>query len=244
LFAGIGGMSISAEMAGFKTIGQCEFADYQTKILEKHWPTVPRWKDVRDVNAKSVKEKGIKGITIISGGFPCQPFSKAGKHKGKDDDRYLWPEMFRVIKELRPTWVLGENVIGVTKMALDTVLFDLENEGYSTRTFIIPACSINAPHRRDRVFIVGWDSNSVRCIGNKREEQKISNENSNSNRICNTATGIEWSRNQWEIEPNVDRVVDGIPSRVDRLKCLVNAVVPAQVYPIFESIAKIELQNT
>ena len=155
LFSGIGGLDIAAEMAGFTTVGQCEWADYPTKILEKHWPDVPRWRDIRTLTKESFYEKtGLRTVDVISGGFPCQPFSVAGKQRGKDDDRYLWPEMLRIIRELRPSWVLGENVPGIVNLALDTVLSDLENIGYSTQAFVVPACGVDAPHRRNRCAIV------------------------------------------------------------------------------------------
>lgn len=154
LFSGIGGLDLAAEWAGITTIGQCEWAEYPTKVLEKHWPDVPRWKDIRTLTGESFYERtGRRTVDIISGGFPCQPFSTAGKRRGKEDDRYLWPEMVRVIKDLRPTWIVGENVAGIVRMALPDILSELEACGYRTRTFLVPACAVRARHRRYRVAI-------------------------------------------------------------------------------------------
>ena len=174
LFSGIGGLDLAAEWAGFQTVGQCEWADYPTKVLEKHWPDVPRWRDIRTLTKENFHGRtGLRTVDVISGGFPCQPFSLAGKQRGSEDDRYLWPEMLRVIKELRPRWVIGENVVGIVNMALDQVLSDLEGIDYTTQAFIIPACAVDAPHRRERCAIVAHADSQRR---NKFQFSEISGE--------------------------------------------------------------------
>jgi DNA (cytosine-5)-methyltransferase 1 len=150
LFSGIGGFALAAKWNGYRTVGFCDNEPYAQAVLKKHWPEVPCHKDIREVRGEL-----CAGVTLLTGGFPCQPFSVAGKQRGKDDNRYLWPEMCRVIREARPAWIIGENVAGIVNLALDTVCADLEAEGYEVEPIIIPACAVDAPHRRDRVWIVG-----------------------------------------------------------------------------------------
>jgi DNA (cytosine-5)-methyltransferase 1 len=349
LFSEIGGLDLAAEAAGFITVGQCEWADYPTKVLEKHWPDVPRWRDIRTLTGENFYARtGLRTVDVISGGFPCQPFSVAGKQKGKGDDRYLWPEMLRVIRELTPRCVVGENVPGILRIAAGDVVADLEREGYDVVVFNFEAAAVGAPHRRDRVAFVGYakhdgsSGNEItggdgtdRCRREKRtnapiesagagrrvcdanvadaeSEQRDRDEQSSqqagrdgftdccetmADSMCNGSktraadqerreegntaepidsgadmadtvfvrrkesgyasqircyadeeraaftedrnvprirSGSEW----WATEPDVGRVAHGIPNRVDRLKCLGNAVVPQQFYPIFKAIAE------
>jgi DNA-cytosine methyltransferase len=152
--SGIGGFSLGLEATGgFDTVAFCEFDDFCCKVLNKHWPNVPIYKDLKEIG--NDPERIIQEFDLICGGIPCQPFSLAGKQKGKEDDRHLWPYMYAIVKSKKPTWVIVENVGGFVNVALDDVCLDLETQGYATQSFIIPACSVEAPHKRDRIWILG-----------------------------------------------------------------------------------------
>jgi len=151
LFSGIGGFARGFEATGsIETTCFVEQDPYCQAVLRHHWPDVPILGDIRDVKGCELPIQP----DVICGGFPCQPFSQAGKQLAQDDPRHLWPEMFRLIRECRPAWVVGENVAGLIKLGLDEVLSDLEGEGYATRTFNLPACAVGAPHIRQRLWII------------------------------------------------------------------------------------------
>jgi DNA (cytosine-5)-methyltransferase 1 len=174
LFSGIGGFSLGLEATGgFETKAFCDIEEYPRQVLQKHWPHVKQYKDIKELTYERLKADGIDSIDIITGGYPCQPFSVAGKQKGVEDPRHLWPEYFRLIKELRPTWVIGENVSGHIKLGLDTVIEDLESEDYAVRPFSISASSVGANHQRERVWILAHSRRSQW----PRTEQRGENEN-------------------------------------------------------------------
>ena len=154
LFSGIGGFALACRMVGgIETVGFCEREPYAQRVLKKHWPDVPICNDIHEM-----KGNDYGTIDLITGGFPCQPYSLAGERRGNEDDRALWPQMLRVISEARPAWVLGENVPGIITLALDGLLADLEAQGYACETLCIPACGVDAKHRRERIWIVGHSS--------------------------------------------------------------------------------------
>jgi DNA (cytosine-5)-methyltransferase 1 len=259
LFTGIGGLDLAAEWAGFETILQVENDSYATKVLKKHWPEVPRIADVREVNSESIS----RPVTVISGGFPCQPFSAAGKRRGTEDDRYLWPEMLRVIRELGPAWVVGENVSGLLSLneglEFETIATQLEDAGYEVLPLHYPAAGVGAPHKRDRVFIVAHrngaglqerrrpESTRPKYSSAKYSGENVADAGGFRRSRCDKSSDKQKSRSsrtqsscKWSTEPSVGRVAHGIPNRVDRLRCLGNAVVPQQAYPVFKAIAEVE----
>ena len=165
LFSGIGGFDLAAEWNGWNNVFNCEWEEFPRKVLKHHFPNAEQYEDIKDFDATKYNGR----IDVLSGGFPCQPFSTAGLRKGTEDDRHLWPEMLRIIGECQPRWVVGENVRGLVSwsdgLVLETCYSDLENLGYSVQSFIIPACATGAPHRRDRVWIVAHSDDTRRSDG-------------------------------------------------------------------------------
>lgn len=250
IFSGIGGFSLGLERTGgFKTVAFCEIEPFSRRVLAKHWPDVTCHKDVRKLNASNVGP-----IDLICGGYPCQPFSLAGQRRGAEDDRHLWPEMLRLVASCRPRWVIAENVAGHISLGLDGVLSNLEGENYTCRAFIIPACAIDAPHRRDRVWIVAHDDSQQRCADERKPVTRPNGgydfigirENvsyapgprqsdsrwreAGAERAGDSATNHPSRKNgrprAWPAEPKIRRVVNGVPGGLDRLRGLGNAVVP------------------
>jgi len=253
LFSGIGGLDLAAEWAGFKSVGQCEWADYPTKILEKHWPKVPRWRDIHGLSADEfIHRTGIRPgeLTCISGGFPCQPHSLSGKRKASNDERDLWPEYYRIICEINPRWVVAENVRGLLSSESGRffvrVLRDLAKWGSGVWWYCFPASSCGTAFEGDRIAIVAA-SNSIRrdCLEKKYEIRP---------NVEYMEMLEKWQARQADILSHMGRPSalpkrrhmrndDGISEQMDRFKCIGNSVVPQQFYPIFQAIADIELNN-
>jgi len=179
LFAGIGGFSYAGEklVGGFETVAFCEYDEHAQRVLRKHWPDTEIIRDIRELANDADRFRGM--VDVITGGYPCQPFSLAGVRRGDQDDRHLWPEMLRVIQAVRPRWVIGENVAGHISMGLDTVLSDLEAAGYASRCYVIPAVAADAPHRRDRVWVVAHsdDAGQPASEGSRQDNRNQSRHN-------------------------------------------------------------------
>lgn len=237
LFTGIMGIDLACEWAEIETVAMCERDPFCQKVIRKHKPDIPLYDDVCELTKERLEQDGIVGrgrtIDIIHGGIPCQPYSENGKKLGENDPRDMWPHMRRIIGEIRPTWVLVENVDGFIRRGFDRVTDDLQTSGYGTRTYNIPANAFGAEHQRYRVFIVAHDKS-------KRVERVWTQGEQVARSLDKTLLPLRHSDGQWKVEPDIRRVDDGIPNRMDRLKSLGNAVVPHQVYPILQIIADIQ----
>ena len=173
LFEGIGGFSLAARWMGWETVAWCEINPFCQKVLKHHFPEAEPLNDIKQTDFTPYANR----IDILTGGFPCQPYSTAGKRLGKEDDRHLWPEMLRAIREIKPVWVVGENVRGLTNwnggLVFDEVQIDLENEGFEIIPFLLPACAVNAPHQRERIWFIAYSAS------NRRQRQRASFKNEN-----------------------------------------------------------------
>jgi DNA (cytosine-5)-methyltransferase 1 len=280
LFSGIGGFAIAAQACGYTTIGFCEKEPYAQQILKERFGAVLADADSGRSEQRDAQERRLSkphagnprihpdiftlngadyaGVDLLTGGFPCQPFSVAGKRKGAADDRALWPEMLRVIDGAKPAWIIGENVAGIVTMELDNILSSLEGIGYTSWPLVIPACAVDARHRRDRVWIVAHaiglresqSSGSIADergrVGNQGEDvadaddsfsqgnectQRGEPERAEANQCC------EWrDEGEWFTESGMGRVAHGIPNRAHRLRGLGNAIVPQVAYEIIMAI--------
>jgi DNA (cytosine-5)-methyltransferase 1 len=240
LFAGIGGFSLAGHWMGWETAAFVEWDQFCQKVLKKNFPDVPIFGDIRQFDG--TKYRGT--VDIVCGGFPCQPFSTAGKRKGKEDDRFLWPEMRRIIREVKPKFFVAENVYGLITQnngsVLKTIISQMENEGYEIWAGIIPASAVEAQHRRNRIWIVGRLSNSssIRPIRANQSKERHK---------CNG-----WWSTFGLVKPlhrvgckfylhdrtEISGTVDGVSSELDknRIKALGNAIVPQVAYQLFKAI--------
>lgn len=219
LFSGIGGFDLAAEWMGWTNLFNCEWEEFPRQVLKHHFPNAKQYGDIKEFNATDYAGR----IDILSGGFPCQPYSVAGLRKGKEDERHLWPEMLRIIRECQPRWVVGENVRGLVNwnggLVFEEVCANLETCGYAVQPFILPAASVNAPHRRDRVWFIAHAhdkgrSNGYRQIQSENGEISEWNDSSQfSNTDLRNASDTENSRRGGRSDKERQNGREGVLSR-------------------------------
>lgn len=246
LFSGIGGFAYAADQV-WDDVEHifCDNDKFCQQVIAKHWPGSEIYGDIRTIT------EPIKA-DIVTGGFPCQPFSQAGKRKGTADNRYLWPEMYRVIRLTKPEWVIAENVSGLVNwsdgMVLEQVCTDLEAEGYEVQPLIIPAVAVNAPHRRDRVWFIARNPKYARQHGSQDSQSDTQRADSDTQRphkpkqptrpdSLRTEPSPSWDTDWPEVATQLCGVDDGLPDRVDRIKSLGNSIVPQVAIEIMRGIA-------
>ena len=260
LFSGIGGFDLAAEWVGWDNLFHCEWNPFCQKILKYYWPNATSYGDITKTDFTIWRGK----IDVLSGGFPCQPYSQAGKRLGKEDDRHLWPEMLRAIREIQPRWVIGENVHGLVNwsggLVFNEVQTEMEAEGYEVFPYVLPACGIGAIHRRERVWFVAHNDsfrfNGCECkyeinksegweyaLNDIEQVYNVTNTNNSRREKCRTEwiSPIQFTQNnRFASEPGICRGDDGFPYRVDRLKSLGNAIVPHVALQLFKTIEQFE----
>jgi len=262
LFSGIGGFSLGLERAGFETVGFCEIDEFGRSALKRHWPDIPCHDDIRSFDATEfVRRTG--GVSVVCGGPPCQPSSLAGKRLGAKDERWLWGEFLRVVRGIRPAWVIAENSPAFLTVGDESerVFSDLEREGYTVWAFVLSAEDIGAPHLRERVWIVA-DAAGDGCVQRfargldsslARESQQALQETSDAESVCGLAVKREQSdgtvSSHWRVSwpeylETIRGMDDGVSGRVDGLRCLGNAVVPQIPELIGRAIMEVEQCTT
>jgi DNA (cytosine-5)-methyltransferase 1 len=246
LFSGIGGFDLAAKWMGWTNVFHTEWNEFGQKVLKHHFPNSISYHDI--IKTDFTIHRGT--IDIITGGFPCQPFSLAGKRKGTDDERYLWHEMLRAVQQIQPTYVVAENVRGLLTidggMVFEQVCADLEAEGYEVQPVLLPAAGVNAPHRRDRIFIVGYAANT-----NSRRQSAEEHRQAQSRWTAEKSISNNWQN--FPTESAICGRNDGIPDRLDNItfskwrnesiKAYGNAVVPQLILPIFQTIEKLHREK-
>jgi DNA (cytosine-5)-methyltransferase 1 len=222
LFSGIGGFDLASEWMGWENVFHCEWNPFGQKVLKHYWPMAESFEDI----TKSDFTKYANTIDILTGGFPCQPYSSAGKRLGKEDERHLWPEMLRAIREISPRFVVGENVRGLTNwnggLVFDEVCAELENLGYQVAPVVIPACGVNAPHRRERIWFVATNTMSVRlqqCENGRKMERgqkeicgqrcKSTNGIETNGQVFNVAHAHDGRLERRQIKTHNEQSIDG-----------------------------------
>lgn len=258
LFEGIGGFSLAARWMGWNTIAWCEINPFCQKVLRHHFPEAKEHGDITKTDFTIYRGQ----CDIVTGGFPCQPYSVAGKRLGKEDDRHLWPEMLRAVREIQPRYVVGENVRGLINwnggMVFDEVQADLEAEGYEVLPFLLPACAVNAPHRRDRIWFVanassmGWKNiqgNTTSCFNSiaytERNWEKRERRSEKANELDSSSNTFLWFQEMhgqpaiYDVDYGLPFELDGItvPSWIEEsFKAGGNAIVPQIAFEIFKAI--------
>jgi DNA (cytosine-5)-methyltransferase 1 len=221
LFSGIGGIDLGLERAGMECVWQAEVDPYCVRVLAKHWPAVPNLGDVTAIDWTTVERPDL-----ICGGYPCQPFSLAGARRGTNDPRHLWPYVRDAICQLRPQYALLENVAGHLTLGLDLVLADLASLGFDAEWAVVPATWVGAPHRRERVIVVAHAAQHELHVSDDHAERPGAGAVTARELGGGRSHARRPDRSWWASEPDVGRVAHGVPSRVDRLRGLGNAVVP------------------
>jgi DNA (cytosine-5)-methyltransferase 1 len=248
LFSGIGGFDLAAEWMGWENVFHCEWNPFGKRVLNHYWPNATSYDDITKTDFSIHRGK----IDILTGGFPCQPYSQAGKRLGKEDDRHLWPEMLRAIREIKPRYIVGENVSGLLSwnggLVFNEVQADLENEGYEVQPVLLPACAVKAQHRRDRIWFIGCLSNSrsIRQYStNKFEERHECDGGREAQRFVEPLyrIGDKFYRKDGS---EITRNSNGLSERLDgitldewekeSIKAYGNAIVPQVAYQIFKAI--------